>query len=312
MIENYNESKNPSTGEFFDVPKYIGVASINIVAVNPNNEKLRKYGWNIQPDAEEPKYVTTVERNGKQVKSSRVRFLVQIQDLEDKPIIPLDFWVRPDIRVNTTGDKCQIIDAYGRTAWGTSAEVKARAIPQYASGPATISTPYKPCHAGEEELVAFLMKYLNVTPFKMFDRTKNAWVDTKNPGKLTIDDWVSLCEGNVKEIIEYVSLQPDNRVKVTLGIRTTEDNKSYQAFINSGFIGNGALPDRNTGEYTAAVRLIDKFYGDKDRSESPYSFSAAPVKEWKTVATNVVENNDFGFGESMTTTDDDDSDLPFD
>lgn len=307
MIENYNESKNPGTGEFVDVPKYIGVASVNIVAVNPDNAKLRSFGWSIPLDADEPKYVTTVERDGKQVPSARVRFLVQIQDIEGKPIIPLDFWIRPDINLNKEGSKCKIIDSYGRTAWGTSAEVKARAIPQYASGPATISTPYKPCHVGEEELVTLLMKYLNVTPFRIFDRNKNSWVESKNPGKLTIDHWADLCAGNVKELVEYISLQPDNRVKVVLGVRSTEDNKTYQTFLNTGYIGNGALPDRNTGEYVAARKLIDKYM--EGHENSPYSFSASPVKEWCTVASEVVDQSS-SFSESEPTYSDND-DLPF-
>lgn len=288
MIENVNASKNPASGNFEDIRKYIGVASINVLAVNPNNEKLRKYGWTVPDDAPEPEYVYVKEENGNQVKSGRVRLLAQIQDFEDKPVISLDFWVRPEMMINKDRTKCKVIDAYGRTAWGTKEETKNQRVPQYTNSQANISTPYKPCHPGEEELVSFLFKYLNITPLQIFDRKLNTWIQTKTPGRLTIDDWNKICDGDAKELGSYLALQPENRVKVILGVRNTDDNKTYQTFLNTTYIGNGALPDRNSGEYTAARKAIDKFF--ENRTDSPYTFSAEPVKEWKETATEVADN----------------------
>ena len=311
MIENANASKVPSSGEYVDIPKYIGVASINVLAINPNNDKLRKYGWTVPEGAEEPNYV--IEKmgdDGKITKNARVRFLVQIQELEDKPVVALDFWVRPEISANKDNTKFKIIDAFGRTAWATKDEIKNKEVPLYSSGMrANIATPYRLCHSGEEELVGFMLKYLNVTPLQIFDRAKQSWTATKNPGKLTIDNWDALCTGNIRELAEYCALQPDNRVKVVLGVRSTDDNKSYQTFLNTGYLGNGSVPDRGTGEYASARRLIDKFF--ENRSDSPYSFSAEPVKEWKMTATEVKDNYDDVFGGQSTTEDNPDDDLPF-
>ena len=309
MITNANASKEPSTSTFenYDFRKYIGVASVNVVAINPDNDKLRKYGWNIPEDAQEPDYTFTTERNGKTVHGMRVRFLVQITDFEDKPIVPLDFFCTQEVQINGEGTKCKIIDQYGRTAWGTKEEVTRNQIPQYSSGPARISNPYKMCHRGEEEVVSFLFKYLNITPLQVYDRTKEDWVATKNPGQLTIDNWNKIISGNVSELAEYVALQPDNRVKVIFGIRTTDDNKSYQTFLNTGYIGNGAIPDRNTGEYTNARKLIDKYF--EGRESSMYIFEACPVKEWKVTATAVSDNSDSVFADTTSTQAEDD--LPF-
>jgi UPF0288 family protein (methanogenesis marker protein 3) len=114
----------------------------------------------------------------------------------------------------------------------------------------------------------------------------------------------------VTELAQYLSLQPENRVKVVLGLRNTDDNKTYQTFLNTGYIGNGAIPDRNTGEYTSARRLIDKFLEGRDNTL--YSFSAEPVKEWKETASEVKDNSDSMFGSSSFSNNDDDNDLPFD
>ena len=290
MVDNVNASKTASTAEYVDIRKFIGVASISIEAINPNNEKLRQYGWTIPEDADEPKYVT-VNNEGK--KSARIRFLVKIEDLDDKPVIALDYWVRPEVWVNKEGTKAQIIDSYGRTAWGTKAEIKNHQIPQYKDGPASISSNYKYAHPGEEDLVKFLMKFLNVTPLTMMDRKSGQWVPTKNPGHLTIDHWDKLCSGDVSEIAEYIALKPDNKVKVCLGIRTTEDNKSYQTFLSGCYIGNGALPDRQLGDYDAARKAIVRARNDAEKVQRafPFQFSSSPVKEWGVEATNVEDHS---------------------
>lgn len=300
MISNSNVSKESSNGEFVDIKKYIGVASVNVLALNPNNEKLRKYGWSISADAEEPKYVTT-DSEGK--KSARVRFLVQIQDLEDKPIVAMDFWIRPDVQFNKDKTKCKIIDKYGRTAFGTKEEVQGKKIPMYTNGPAQIDKEYKFCHVGEEELVQFLMKYLNITPLSVFNRAKNAFVPTTNPGILTIDHWDWLMNGKMDELAGYIATQPDNKVKVVFGIRNTDDNKSYQTFLTGTFLSNGSFTDKMSGEYPAAKKAIDRWL--EYHTNGMTSFSAFPVKEWAVSATEVTET-------SVSSGSDDDVDkLPF-
>lgn len=315
MISNSNISKEASNeAVILNIKKYIGVASVNVVAINPNNDKLRKYGWEIAADAKEPEYVIKVtDAKGKESTSTRVRFLVQIQDFDDKPVIPLDFWIRPEVQINQEGTKCKIIDQFGRTAWATKDEVKAGVVPTYSTGQkAFISTPYTMCHIGEEELVTFLIKYLNVTPLQVFDKALGHYVDSKNPGKLTIDNWKALCNGDVKEIASYLATQPDNRVKVVLGIRTKDDNKTYQTFIDTKYIGNGARPDYTTGEYSSARTIIDKY---KERHTAiTVDFDATAVHEWKESATNVTESESASkmFDDAGNFLASDDDDLPFD
>ena len=199
--------------------------------------------------------------------------------------------------------KCKIIDSYGRTAWATKDEFKYHKIPMYANGEANIDAKYKPCHPGEEELVRFLMRYLNCT--SLFRKVQDKYVANKNPGRLTIDYWDKLCNGDVSEIASYVAQMPENRLKVILGIRTTDDNKEYQTFLNTGYIANGSVVDY-TGTYSKAKTLIDKFFDGKDATS--YTFSSEPVSEWGTTATDVKDNSDEMF--SNTTTDFED-DLPF-
>ena len=289
MIENVNASKTSSNVEY-DIKKYIGVASVNVLAVNPSNAVLRQYGWSIPEGTEEPEYTGTVERNGKQIKSGRIRFLVQLVDFDAKPVIALDFWVRATYKTNKEGGKFQVLDQFGRTAWVTKEEFKKKYIPKFDSGEEKIALPYTVAHEGEEELVKFIMKYLNVTPVEVYDRTQQKYVKSKNPGKMTIDNWDSLCNGNAAEIKGYLNMQPENRVKVILGIReSAENNRTYQTFLNTDYISNGSKQDPSTGEYKVARKAIDKFMSYGERGN--YRFEATPVREFKEIPTEVKDNS---------------------
>lgn len=314
MITNTNTSKQPT--EIIDIQKFIGVASVKIMAINPDNAKLRALGWQVPEGADEPSYVVEkTQEDGTVRKSARVRFMCQIQEFPDKPIVALDFWIRQNPWINGAGTKMQIIDQFGRTAWGTKDEVRSNSIPEYSSGPAKIALPYKPAHRGEEQLVKFLMKYLCCTPFETYDRKTESYVKSKNPGRLTIDDWNSLCNGDAKELRSYVASQPDNLLKVILGVRTTDDNKSYQTFIDDTFLANGARAEG--GVFTFAQKAIDTTIADGYHDNC--QFSAEPVKPFVITPTDVkpaetvstmTDNVDALFGNGDAALDFED-DLPF-
>lgn len=313
MIENANASKTTSSVNV-DIKKFIGVASLNVVAVNPNNAILKRFGWNIPDGAEEPVYTFTQERNGKLVKGCRVRFLCQIMDFDTKPVVALDFWARENYKSNKEGTKFEVIDQFTRTAWASKEDIENRRIPVYntdhGSFTANLALPYKVSHEGESELVAFVFKYLNITPFQVFDRKANAYVNAKNPGKLTIDNWDAICKGDVSEIKSYLNMQPENRVKVVLGIRTSEDNKSYQTFLNTNYFGNGSSVDSATGEYPGARKAIDKYNSSNPRVQC--EFSALPVKEWTETPTKVEDHSEDMPDDMPAFSNEFPNDLPFD
>lgn len=300
MIRNSNKSKEQNSfDESFELQLIEGVGSVHIIDINPTNEVLRKYGWNIPEDAPEREYVKYKENNGKMEQNTRICLLVEVSDMEDKPVITMNYLIRPDVFINADGTKCKVIDSFIRTAWGTKSEIKSHQIPVYASGPANISSDYKYCHRGEEEILKFFYKYLNITPLQRYDRVSQSYIDNKNPGQLTIDRWDKLCNGDVSELKEYIALQPNNRVKVCFGVQTTPENKSYQTFLTSTYFGNNLMPDKNTGYYTSAQKAIDKFFDDIKKNEertgrtnpNTYTFSAAPAKKWNVTPTKDPEDN---------------------
>lgn len=291
MITNFNDTKTSSESNFPEVKKYIGVGTVKVLAVNPSNSILKQYGWTVPDGADEPSYVS-VDKDGK--KNARVRFLVQIQELDEKPIVGIDFWIRPEFRTsNSSGElKVQVIDNFGRAAYVTKEEYDKRAIPLTSNGnPAKIDKKYRMAHSGEVDLVQFIMTFLNVTPFEVYDNAKKAWIPTKNPGEMTIDNWDKLCNGDVKEIRDYIALKPNNQMKVGFGVRTTQENKSYQAFLSSVFFANNIYLDPKTNLYGKVQREIDKYMQWHGNSSVTLQFDAAPVHEWTVSASNVTDNS---------------------
>lgn len=316
MVENYNKTSEFS-GEYVDVKKYVGVGSVSILAVNPKNSTLRKYGWSVPEGAEEPAYTFTREVDGQMENYAKVRFLLRINDFVDKPVVAYDIWIRPGFVIGKNSGKCKIIDSYGYTAWATQEDIQKKQIPQYATGPAQIHSDYKGCHPGQDKLVAFLMKFLNVTPLQTYDSRRGEWTNTTNPGRLTIDNWKALCNGDAKEIEEYIRYQPDNLIKLIFGVRTNEENKTYQVVLDdcdgsrkTPFLANSQRPDKQTGEYSTARKRIDDYFKSHENADN-ITFSALPVREWKETATEVKDNTMSMFDKANSSVEDDGTDLPF-
>ena len=91
------------------------------------------------------------------------------------------------------------------------------------------------------------MKYVN-----------NTWVMVDNPEdcEARLDSIAEYFKGNFKELRDAIALQPDNKVKVLFGVRTTDDNKQYQAVYNQMFLKNNITDysklDENLQERKAA------------------------------------------------------------
>ncbi len=307
MISNARSSSSAPAMEF---KRYCGVGTINVLAINPNNATLKKYGWNVEDSTPEPQYANLQSQDG--TKYSRLRFLVQIKDLAGKPVIPMDFRISNDFANSKDNKKTQIIDNYGRSAFATKEEFKSKKVPVDKNGNSlSIDKDYRRAHVGEVDVINFLFKYLNITPFQYYDAAKNTWVQNKAPGTLSIDDWGKIVNGDVSELIGYISEFPDNCMKVIFGLQTTDENRVYQMFIRQKYLGNASVVDKLSGEYKAAQNEINRFMAY--HTTGNYIFSAAPVREWSPESTEVKDNSsdedmpDFPDGVA-----DDNDPLPFD
>ena len=107
-----------------------------------------------------------------------------------------------------------------------------------------------------------------------------------------LDDYF---KGDISELREILSYQPDNRVKVVLGIRTNNSGNQYQAAYTKQWIKLGASNYKNV-----AKRIEDEEKNARDNGREPSTqYVVGPLEEVTLKATNytasaasVDDNND--------------------
>lgn len=228
---------------------YVGIAPVFVTAVNPNKEMLSKfYGSDVD---EEPVYLGESEVGPEGAKKTvpqvRIDFLVVSDATKTNGIemkTKITFFLKKAFRYNRDNTKVQVIDKYGQTAWPTIEEAKTNAIPQYENGPANLDKDYRPAYIGEEELTGFIKAYLNIpNPSFSYKNKDTGEIVVKTLANLDdalarLDGIENYFKGDFKELESILMLQPRNVVKACFGVRTTDDNKQYQAVYSQKFLKN--------------------------------------------------------------------------
>ena len=234
-------AKGAESKEGNKIVRYTGIAPVFVLAVNPNKAELEKlYNTQLEND---PEYLSEIEvgEDKHKVQNVRLDFIVKTDADRCSGIeftTKVAFFIRKEYRYNRDQTKVQVIDKYGRTAWVTIEQAKAHEIPVYKNGPANIDKGYRPAYHGEEELTKFIKAYLNIPNVMKY--VNNTWVMVDNPEdcEARLEHIENYFKGDFKELRDVIALQPNNRVKVLFGVKTTNDNKQYQAVYNQMFLRN--------------------------------------------------------------------------
>ena len=268
---------------------YKGVAPVFVRAVNPNKTVLSSfYGVDIEED---PVYMGETEigndGNKKTVPQVRIDFLVVTNPEKSNGIemrTKISFFIKKAFRYNRENTKVQVIDKYGQTAWPTIEEAKVHAIPQYENGPANLDADYRPAYIGEEDLVGFIKAYLNIPNPSFSYKDKNTGeivvktLPNLDDALARLDGIDNYFKGDFKELESILKLQPNNVVKACFGVRTTDENKQYQAVYTQKFLKN---------VITDYSRLDKDIQDKKDAgSYSTTEFSTEPLHEYNVEPTN--------------------------
>ena len=276
------------------VKRYIGVAPVKILAINPSKQELEKlYNTELEKD---PEYVsiTEVGEDKHKVETVRIDFIVNTVPEKCDNIdfmSKVSFFIRNEYRYNRDKTKVQVIDKYGRTAWVTIEQAKKREIPMYSNGPANLDADYRPVFVGEEDLTNFLKEYLNIPNVMKY--VNNKWVMNTNTSdsEARLESIKNYFKVDCTELRNAVALQPDNKIKVLFGVKTTDDNRQFQAVFTQMFLRN------NVTNYS---RLDKELNERKQAGAYPTTeFQVCELKEYTVEATdfNKVETpNDDPFG----------------
>lgn len=257
---------------------YKGVAALNVVAINPTKKEIAEItGREVE---KEPEYLGK-DDNG----LDTMRITVYVKTAPDAKvnngielITSFSFILTKTKRVGQASGKVQVIDKYGRTAWATPEEVASKAIPQYANGPANICTDYRPVVVGEEQLIEFLIQWLNIPGPANYKDGK--WVMKDNPEDSEVSlNIPQIFKGDVSELQSLVKLAANYAVKAAIGIRTTDEGKQYQAVFTRKFLKNAVT------DYSKLDAAIKDFQSNGGAPTT--EFSTEPLHE------NVVESTSF-------------------
>ena len=264
------------------VKRYIGVAPVKVLATNPTKAELEVlYGTTLEKDVE---YIGTQDIEGTKIPYARIDFVVRT-DAEKCDGIEMttkvSYFIRKEFRFNRDKSKVQVIDKYGRTAWVTKEQANAHEIPQYKNGPANLDKDYRPAYVGEEDLTNFIKTYLNIPSVQKYVDGKWELVDNPSECEARLDGIDKFFAGDFKELKEIMSYQPNNKVKVLFGVRTTDDGKQYQAAYTQMVLRNGVTDfsklDADLQEHKAAGAYSTTEFEVKPIHE--YAVEATPVED---------------------------------
>lgn len=278
-------SGNKSVDEV-EIKRYIGIAPVYVLAVNPNKAELEKL-YNTTID-KEPEYLGEVEVDGNKIPNVRIDFIVKTDAPRSNNIdftSKVSFFIRKEYCYNRDKSKVQVIDKYGETAWVTVEQAKNKEIPVYSNGPAKIDKDYRPCFRGEENLIKFIRTYLGIPRVYTYNREDNSWNMRSNPSESEgrLDKILDYFNGDFSELKSIIALQKENKIKVMFGVRKTDDGKMYQTVFTEEFASN------NTKNYNN----IDKELQNR-LSNGAYStteFCVCDLKEYVVEATDFTGTN---------------------
>ena len=309
-------SRGNASKEAQEFKRYIGVCPVFVKAVNPNKVEHEKL-FNTTLD-EAPVYIQDKEdAEGKSYKNVRISVVLQ-PDVEkigfDMPLVTMPLFVTNQKQFGTNSGKYQVVDKYGRFAWATEAEISAKEIPTYNNGKkADISNDYRIAYVGEEDLTNFIKAFLCIPSITKWNNDEKCMVPNNDVKpeececRLELESFEKLFKGDFSEIKDILGLQPNNKVKVCLGVRTdASSGRLYQSVYTKRFISNA------TTNYNSLDKLLqqDIAYAQDHNKVLSTEYSAETVHEYSVTPTTfsapsaeAAPSGDMPFDAPIDTTD---------
>jgi hypothetical protein len=97
----------------------------------------------------------------------------------------------------------------------------------YTNGkPANIDADYRACKKGEEELVEFIKKYMNIPDCMKFNSIDRTWSLIDNPeiAECSLENMENLFKGDFSEIQQLIDMNPNGSIGLLVGIKMNPEN----------------------------------------------------------------------------------------
>ena len=285
-------SKGNASKEAQEFKRYIGVCPMFVKAVNPNKAEHEKLFNTTLEEA--PVYVQDKEdAEGNSYKNVRISVVMQ-PDVEkigfEMPLVTMPLFITNQKQFGANSGKYQVVDKYGRFAWATEAEISAKEIPTNSNGKkADISNDYRIAYVGEEALTKFIRAFLCIPEITVWDNNEQCRVPNSEVKpeececRLEVESFEKLFKGDFSEIKEILGFQPNNKVKVCLGVRTDANSgKLFQSVYTKKFMSNAST------NYNSLDKMLqaDASYAAKNNKVLNTEYSAETVHEYSVTPTN--------------------------
>lgn len=285
-------SKGKQSNEEATFKRYIGVCPVFVKAVNPNKAEHEKLFNTTLEEA--PVYVQDKEdAEGNSYKNVRISVVMQ-PDIEkigfEMPLVTMPLFVSNQKQFGAKSGKYQVVDKYGRFAWATEAEISAKEIPTYSNGKkADISNDYRIAFVGEEDLTAFIKAFLCIPSITKWDNDEKCMVPNNDVKpeececRLEVESFEKLFKGDFSEIKDILGFQPNNKVKVCLGVRIDANSgKMFQSVYTKKFMSNAST------NYNSLDKMLqaDASYAAENNKVLNTEYSAETVHEYSVTPTN--------------------------
>ena len=255
--------------------KYVGVANMKIIAINPSGKQLSElFGGKQMQDQVYTK--SSISPEGKKITTTTVSIWLRNDELNITTNVR--FLISDTGSWNKDKTKFQVIDDYGRTAWVTAEEFSLKKKPISSNGKEIkISTPYRVCYKGEENLQKFIRAFLGIKDVMQYKNggMKEILDDTTKGILDTVKEKIAL--GDIDEIKKSIALQPqESEIKVMLGVKITEEGKEYQV-VSPDVFDFAYSKAQKTGSYYKFAQAISNYEQYNRNTDTRYSSKAAEV-----------------------------------
>ena len=297
-------SKGNASKEAQEFKRYIGVCPVFVKAVNPNKAEHEKlFNTTLEED---PVYVQDKEdAENDTYKNVRISVIMQ-PDVEkigfEMPIVTMPLFVANKKQHGANSGKYQVVDKYGRFAWATEFEIQSKTAPTYIDKKTGETkkfdidmTSIRIAYVGEEELTAFIKAFLCIPSITTWDSDRRCTVPNKDVKpeececRLEVESFEKLFKGDFSEIKEILGFQPNNKVKVCLGVRTDPDSgKLFQSVYTKKFMSNAST------NYNKLDKMLqaDAAYASEHNKVLSTEYSAEAVHEYSVTPTTFAPSAD--------------------
>lgn len=286
-----------------EFPKYVGIAPIKILAVNPTEkEKCAIFGT--EPTGKEPEYVTEVDYNGKKIRRARICFVIKtVKEVCGVDLTTtVNFFVSNKKFMSKNGEKLMVMDNYGRDCWVTKEQFANKTVPEFRVG--RFGKDYHAAFEGERELVGFMRAYLNVDDPEVYDNNTGSFVERTDltSAEGTLENIANYFNGDFSELKGLLTIFPDNTFKALFGVRHTDDNKDYQDVFTKLFVKNNVTHARTEKLFQKALDdMLAYSPGHTDYEICPIKEAPKPqpadISSPKTTAQPASAVDDLPFGD---------------